>query len=83
MESAGLETAKLLGTANGQLILAIMLVFAVGVAVWLGRALFTEMKACHAQMVDMMVKKIESDNKMADALGGLERVIETTLRARP
>ena len=44
-------------------------------------ALLAEVKACHLQMLDITVKRIESENKMAEALEGLERVIETALAA--
>lgn len=56
------------------------------VCVFLWRALsdskkdhLAEVKFCAAQMLDVTVKKIESDNKLADALEGLERVVETAL----
>lgn len=85
MESAGLETAKLLGTANGQLILAVGLVFAVIVAVWLGRALFNEMKTTAAERLDWTVKKIDSDNNLAAAIKAqteLSRTMLDELRGR-
>ncbi len=44
-------------------------------------ALLAEVKSCHAQMLDITIKRIESENKMADALEGLERVVETALTA--
>lgn len=40
-----------------------------------------EVKACNAQTLDLTVKKIESDNKLADALEGVEKVVEAALRA--
>ena len=40
-----------------------------------------EVKACHATTIDLVVKKIESDNKLADALEGVERVVEAALAA--
>lgn len=40
-----------------------------------------EVKACAAQMLDVTVKKIESDNKLADALEGVEKVVEAALAA--
>ena len=36
---------------------------------------------CHDQTLDITVRKIESDNKLAHALDGLERVVETALDA--
>ncbi len=80
MEQAAIETAKLLGNGSVQIVLAIGLVFAVGVAVWLGLTLYAELKGCNAQMLDLATRKIESDNKLAMALEGLERVVETALR---
>ena len=41
----------------------------------------SEVRACSAQVQDLTLKKIESDNKLADALEGLERVVETALGA--
>lgn len=40
-----------------------------------------EVKACAAQTLDITIKKIESDNKLADALEGVERVVEAALAA--
>jgi hypothetical protein len=40
-----------------------------------------EVKACAAQTLEITVKKIESDNKLADALEGVERVVEAALAA--
>ncbi len=80
MDQAAIETAKLLGSGSVQLLLAVGLVFAVGVAIWLGRTLYSELKGCNAQMLDLSSRKIESDNKLANALEGLERVVETALR---
>lgn len=40
-----------------------------------------EVKACAAQTLEITVKKIESDNKLADALEGVERVVEAALSA--
>jgi hypothetical protein len=40
-----------------------------------------EVKACAAQMLDMTIRKIESDNKLADALEGVEKVVEAALAA--
>lgn len=39
-----------------------------------------EVKFCAAQTLDITIKKIESDNKLADALEGLEKLVETALR---
>ena len=38
-----------------------------------------EVRACAAQTLALTEKKIESDNKLADALNGIERVVETAL----
>ncbi len=40
-----------------------------------------EVKACSAQTVDLVARKLEGDHRMADALEGLERVVETALAA--
>jgi hypothetical protein len=40
-----------------------------------------EVKACAAQTLDIAMKKIESDNNLARALEGLEKVVETALDA--
>ena len=79
METAALETARMLGTATVQLVLAIGLVFFAGAAVVLGRMVLAEIKACSAQMLTLTERKIESDNKLADALEGLERVMEAAM----
>lgn len=81
METAAIETAKLLGTGSVQLILAIGLVFAAGVGIWLGRALFAEMKNCATQLLAITEKKIESDNKLASAIEGMEQVVNAALAA--
>ena len=81
MDQAAIETAKLLGTGSAQIVLA---VFAVGLAivcVWLGRALFAEIKACSAQLLAITEKKIESDNRLSDAIEGSIRVTEAALNA--
>ncbi len=75
-----IEATKLLGTGSSQVILAAGLMFFVVVAAWLGRMLYGELKSCNAQMLDLTTKKIESDNKLAAALEGLERVVETAMR---
>ena len=79
MESASIETAKLLGSGSAQLILAVLAVALAGIALWLGRALFAEIKACHAAMMDMLTRKIESDNKLADAIEANARVTEAAI----
>lgn len=38
-----------------------------------------EVKSCAAQTMDLMLKKIASDDKLADALGAVERIVETAL----
>lgn len=38
-----------------------------------------EVRACAAQTLDIATKKIESDNKLATALEGLEKVVEAAL----
>jgi len=80
MDQAAMETAKLLGTGPVQLVLAIGLVFFVIVTLWLGKRLLAQQQECHAQTLDITIKKIESDNRLADALEGLERVIEAIKR---
>lgn len=40
-----------------------------------------EVRACAAQTLEITLKKIESDNKLADALEGVERIVETALNA--
>ena len=79
MDQAAIETAKLLGTGSAQLILATGAIIFAGVALWLGRTLYAEVKACHAQSVDMLTKKIESDNRLSDAIEASTRVTEAML----
>lgn len=79
MEAASLETAKLLGSGSVQLVLAVICVALAGAAVWLGRTLFSEMKACHASSVAQLTQKIESDNKLSDAIEASTRVAEAML----
>jgi hypothetical protein len=40
-----------------------------------------EVKACAAQTLDIAMKKIESDNNLARALEGVEKIVETALDA--
>ena len=80
MDPTGMETAKALAAGDAKFILAVGVVALIAVAVWLGRALYAEMKACNAQMLDLITKKIESDNKLAGALEGVEKIVETALR---
>ncbi len=40
-----------------------------------------EVKACAATTLDITIRKIDSDNKLADALEGVERVVEAALAA--
>jgi hypothetical protein len=62
---------------------------ALGVAViYLWRSLheakeahLAEVRACAAQMLDVTIRKIESDNRLADALEGVEKVVEAALAA--
>ncbi len=61
---------------------------ALGVAVvYLWRSLHeakdgpAEVRACAAQMLDVTIRKIESDNRLADALEGVEKVVEAALAA--
>lgn len=81
MDQAAIETAKLLGTGSAQIILAVVAVCLGGIAVWLGRTLYTEIKSCHTQSLDMLTKKIESDNRLADAIETSARVSEAALAA--
>jgi hypothetical protein len=76
-----LNAAEKLAAGDIKFVLAACFVGSVLIAVWLGRMLYVEMKACNAQMLDLTTKKIESDNKLASALEGLEKVVETALRA--
>jgi hypothetical protein len=81
-------TTALLGPWQ-QLGLVGSIVIALGAALsWTVRMLLAanrdhlaEVKACSAQVQDLTLKKIESDNKLAVALEGLERVVETALGA--
>lgn len=79
MDKVALETAQLLGTGPTQLVLAIGLVFFAGVALWLGKTLHAEVKACSTQLLAITEKKIESDNKLSDAIEGSTRVSEAML----
>jgi hypothetical protein len=81
MGPAELEAAKALGSGDARFILAAVLVVLAGVAGWLGRKLYQEMKECNAQMLDLTTKKIDSDNKLASALEGVEKVVEAALSA--
>jgi hypothetical protein len=81
MDSAALETAKMLGTGSVQLILAVGIVFFAIVAVGVTFRLLSELKSCAAQTLDLALKGIESNNKLVEALSGLERVIEASMRA--
>jgi molybdenum cofactor biosynthesis enzyme MoaA len=40
-----------------------------------------EVKSCADRMLDLTIRKIESDNKLADALEGVEKVVEAALAA--
>ena len=40
-----------------------------------------DVRTCYAQTLDLTVKKIESDNKLAHALEGVEKVVEAALDA--
>jgi hypothetical protein len=82
MDKVALETAQMLGTGPTQLVLAIGLVFFAGATIWLGRMLHVEMKSCHAVTLDMLTKKIESDNRLADAIEGSTRVTEAAIAAK-
>lgn len=77
------KTAELLGTGSPQIILAVVSVVLAlalaAVATWLGKALYAEMKACNATLLSVTEKKIESDNKLADAIDGSTRVSEAML----
>jgi intracellular septation protein A len=81
MDQAAIEAAKLLGTGSAQLILATGVVLFGGVALWLGRTLYIEVKACHAHAMAMLERKIESDNRLADAIESSTRVTEAALAA--
>lgn len=81
MGAAELEAAKALGSGSAQLILAAGVVLFGLIAVWLGRTLYAEIKACSAQLLDITAKKIESDNKLADAIESSSKVMEAALVA--
>ena len=81
MDQAAIETAKLLGSGSAQLILAAGAVIFGGVALWLGRTLYREIKSCHAQSLDMLSRKIESDNRLAAAIESSTRVTEAAIAA--
>jgi len=83
MDQAAIETAKLLATGSVQIVLAVGLVFFALVAVYLGRVLYNEIKACNAVMLDLTNRKIESDNKMTTALEAIRSVVETVMRSKP
>jgi hypothetical protein len=40
-----------------------------------------DVRACHAQTLDITIRKIESDNKLAHALEGVEKVVGAALDA--
>ena len=40
-----------------------------------------ELRSCHAQTLDITIRQIESDNKLARALEGLEAVVKAALDA--
>ena len=40
-----------------------------------------DIRGCHAQTLDIAIKKIESDNKLAHALEGVEKVVGAALDA--
>lgn len=79
MDQAALEAAKALGSGNERFILAAAVLVLLGLAGWLGRALYTEIKGCGAQMLDIISKKIEADHKLADAIEGQTEVMKATL----
>ena len=76
-----IAAAEKLGAGDTKFVLAALVVGLVIVAGWLGKRLYDELKSCNAQMLDLTTKKIDSDNKLAAALEGLEKVVETALRA--
>lgn len=76
MDHGALEAAKELAGGDAKFILAAAVLLLIGLATWLGRSLYAEMKDCNSQMLALVEKKIESDNKLAAALEGLERVVE-------
>lgn len=79
MDQAAIETAKLLGTGSAQIILAVVAVVASGIAVWLGRTLYAEIKSCHAESITMLTRTIESNDKLSDAIESSARVSEAML----
>lgn len=82
METAGLETAKLLAQGPLHYVLAVGLVFFAGAAIWLGKLAFTEIKACGERFCVLLEKTIESNNKLADAIDASARVAEARMEQR-
>ena len=74
-----IAAAEKLGSGDTKFVLAALVVGLAIVAGWLGKRLYDELKSCNAQMLDLTTRKIESDNKLATALEGLEKVVEAAL----
>ena len=81
MDQAAIDAAKALSSGDAKFILAAGLVMAVIVAGWLGRQLYSELKSCNAQMLDLTSRKIESDHKIADAIDSNTQVMRAALDA--
>jgi hypothetical protein len=81
MDSAAIETAKLLGTGSVQLVLAAGLVFFAGCTVGLARMLFREIKSCGEERTQVIRQNIEASNKVAAAIDGNTQVMRAALEA--
>lgn len=79
METAGLETAKLLATGPLHYVLAVGLVFFALAAIWLGKLAFAEIKSCGERFCVLLEKTIDSNNRLADAIDANARVSEARM----
>ncbi len=62
------KAAEALGAGDTKYILAAGLVLFVIVAGWLGKMLYAEMKACAAQTLDITLKNIDANHRLADVM---------------
>lgn len=62
------KAAEALGSGDTKYILAAGLVFFAVVAVTLGKMLYTEIKACAAQTLDITQKNIVANHRIADVM---------------
>lgn len=79
MGEDAMNAAKTLASGDAKLVLAAAVIVLLGVAGWLGKMLYSELKNCAAQLLDAFTKKIEADHKLADAIDGQTKVMEATL----